>query len=427
MSADINITLMAYVKANAMDKLVYITLISLFFPINIMLMGRDALTTGTLCIMILFAYGFIKKQYELTKLDFVVFLLIVSATISTIYAISNHLLEENGPALRQLVNFASALLLFVAIKNSRQKYLDDEEQRSEYIEKLLGLIVILVASNVVIALAIKYFPAIEPFFKIFYGRESDELAIIGSEEIERLSNFLLNSEQMAEIAASLIPFAIYMISKKEKNSWYFVMFIFMIGILMSVTRSGIVLAVAGVLITLLYFSNKKTGVVIACACVSVAILTGVYLIKPEVFKDIAARFASAKQAYSSSGEIVSTINRDNFPVIWADVNENLTLFGHSLTRIDHHNLLLTTLHQLGIIGTLLFLSVFLYPAVKLLKSVIDKTNSNRDLIFVLTLSLTLFMINEMKFEFTRTASYQQIWWTVLALCCTATENIRKRK
>jgi hypothetical protein len=72
-------------------------------------------------------------------------------------------------------------------------------------------------------------------------------------------------------------------------------------------------------------------------------------------------------------------------------------------------------YQKGILGAALFFSVLLFPLIRLVGAMQSQTHRNKELVFACLLSMFLFLVNETKFEFTRHASYQQIWWGIMAL------------
>ncbi len=135
---------------------------------------------------------------------------------------------------------------------------------------------------------------------------------------------------------------------------------------------------------------------------------------PKIVNNMMLRFADAASTYhSKKSTIFEVVNRDNFPDFLQEVVSHLSLFGNSLARVDYHNLFLTTVHQLGILGSLLFFVVLLAPLVRIIanmKAIIGKPLVISSLIF-----LVIFFINETKFEFTRNSSYEQICWVVFAV------------
>jgi len=100
---------------------------------------------------------------------------------------------------------------------------------------------------------------------------------------------------------------------------------------------------------------------------------------------------------------------------WDLVVSNVTLFGKGISEFHFHNLYLTTIYQKGVLGMTLFFIVLLFPVISLAGAMNSHDHGNKELVFACMLSLFLFLINETKFEFIRHASYQQIWWGIIAL------------
>ena len=250
------------------------------------------------------------------------------------------------------------------------------------------------------------------YVQAFYATEQETLLTGG---IERGRSILFSPEQFGELLGALSSIVVYR-SLKEKNPlWYLCLLLFAVGLVLSATRSGIILAVAGVGITLVYHLRQNFLKVSALATACLAALLVVMFYAPAYLGDVYERFAVTNTYAATGASWVSIINRDKFPEIWQEVMRNLTPFGHSLFRVDYHNLFFTTFHQLGYIGSLLFFWVLLYPGIMLFKAYVRGSTADRGLIFSCLLAMMLFMVNEAKFEFTRVTGYQQVCWGLFAI------------
>ncbi len=413
---------------------VYVTLFSLFFPIHLQFMGRDAMTTGTICIGILYLTylieSFKRRNFIKERFDFWIYLLVLFGAISIIFAIWTGMLEKDqiGHAVRQHVSFFSAILFFLVIKNYRQdNFQSYSKSYNNHFEKLLSLFLLFISLHILLSIGVKFFPSLGSYYKIFLSRDIDVFDIYGRGKLERITSFVFTPEIYGEIIAVLSPIVLYKILKSRNMIWVFCLLLFSYGEILAVTRSGILLFIFGVIFSLLYHFRTNFGKTYA---LTYFLSTGLFLLiyfYPAIFGDLFLRFGGFIEDYKSSGNILKAINRPGFPDIWDYVISNLTLFGHSMARVDFHNLFFTTLHQLGIFGTFLFFTVLLYPAVRLIKSTNKSTSANTALTFSCLLSIGLFLINESKFEFTRHAGYQQICWGLFATYYLVSKNPLQKK
>jgi hypothetical protein len=431
--------ILLYVDVN-ISKMTYYVIISIFFPIYIQLIGKDALTTGTLFVFILYiAYiteGVKNGTSFYTKCDLLVYALLIIGLLSTAVAMRNGFLEsiQHGPAIRQYVSFVSSLLFFVVLKNhglTERKYALSNNAFDAHIENLLSLFILLISMQVVFSIIANYFPPFESFLSLFGGHPSDslidvpQLDLLGTES--RASTKVVTPEQFGEILAFLSPIVVYKVIKHNSHLWILCLIIFILGVLLSITRSGIILFITGVSVTLLYSlkENFRKTFLVICGLFFTSLL--IILAFPSIIEPVLIRFNLAKEAYSSSGGVFSTINRDNFPEFMDYVIMHISLFGNSLYRNDFHNLYMTILHQLGIVGSVTFFSILLLPFLKLLIRFFDNdTIKNELLIFSCIVSMLIFLVNEFKYEFNREASYQQMCWGIFAIYyLVATNNKNK--
>lgn len=402
--------------------MIYITIFAIFFPIHIPFMGRDALTTGTVIIFLLFLKYFIESLKERNfikeKLDLWIYLLIICGGISVFFPIFTGVFEKEqiGHVVRLYFAFFASMLFFLVIKNYGQTVIQfNSGFNTNYIEKVLSIFLILVSVHILISISIKYFPSLGSVFKIFYPRNIEVLEFTrgGRVEIARVSSFVFTPEQYGEFLAMLSPIVLYKIYKFRNLFWGFCFLLFSIGLISVVTRSGIILFVAGVIFSLLYHARHKFFKTVVLTYVLLSILGMVLYFKPSIFGDVFMRFEDTSDRYTSGMSMFDVINRSRMPGNFAIAISNLSLFGKGEAEWHFHNLFLTTLHTKGIIGAILFFTVFFYPIACLMKAFTGNKAVNRTLVFACLLSMGLFLVNEMKYEFTRMASYQQICWGIL--------------
>lgn len=403
-------------------KLTYFTLVFLFFPIFIPFMGNDAITTGTICIFVLFVKylddSFRFRNTIKENFDYWIYLLIIIGAISVLspYLAGTLESEQMGRAIRKFFVFLSALLFFLVVKNSQTNNTGHVSQvDNEHIEKLLSLFLILVSVHILISVLIKLIPATGAAFQPFLSTHVESgLYIHGINDIARIKSFIMTPEIYGEFLAVLCPIVFYKIFRFNKPIWFVCLCLFALGEIFSVTRSGIVLFVFGGLCCLVYYAKINIGRAVAAGYVLMIALLIILFVKPSFFEDVQKRFHTSIETYQSDGRIYEVLNRRVYLDAWETTRSNLTWFGNALTEFNFHNLLLTTIHKNGLIGASLFLIVLFYPFIRLMKSYKSDFYINRPLLFACILSVILFLINEMKFEFYRGSSYDQILWGLFA-------------
>ncbi|MCK4788187.1 MAG: O-antigen ligase family protein, partial [Desulfobacteraceae bacterium] len=390
-----------------------------FFPVQIPFLGRDALTSGTICIFLFFLKylldSFFQRNFIKERYDYLVYTLILFGALSIIYPLVSGDLHggQTGHALRQYVSFFSAILFFIMLKSIRP---GRQEAVSEQVEKLIGFFILLVALHVLISFLVKMVPSLGFLFNIFLPRDVESFDSVQREGMQRIGSFVFSPEKYGEILAALSPVVMYKIYKFRNPVWICCLFLFALGLIVSVTRSGILLFLAGISLSMLYHFKKKIGKTLLLANLGLAMFFLVAFFKGDLLDDVFTRFAVAANTYSSTGNIVETMNRGGvFYDAWDLVVSNVTLFGNGITEFNFHNLFLTTIYQKGVLGMALFFIVLLIPVISLAGAMKSPDHGNKELVFACLLSLFLFLVNETKFEFTRDSSYQQIWWGIIAL------------
>lgn len=414
-----------------MEDFVYLTIISLFFPIYLQFLGRDALTTGSVCILLLFLkytiLSFWKKHLITENYDILIYLLITLGTASTLFALTDGTLSklDAGRAVRQYVGFLTSLLLFLVVKNdilTNNRRSKDDSISTDYPQNIMSLLIILIALQILLSLTAKFFPMIGHLLSFFLSKPEDiqELTGIG-DEVPRLATLVFSYEQLAELLAMTIPLVLYKIYNHFSTIWITILVLYCIGILLTITRSGILLFFIGLSISSLFYLKTniaKTTLMIIFTLIAITLF--IYL-SPKTATNIFTRFYEAADEYEGSHNIFQSMNRGFLPDVFNYVFINISFIGHSLLRpvfnnLYFHNLYLTTLHQLGVFGSLLFFLILFKPLIQLCKAFKYTSSSQHKILFIsCLLAMTLFFINEFKFEFTRDSSSQQIYFVLFAL------------
>jgi len=130
---------------------------------------------------------------------------------------------------------------------------------------------------------------------------------------------------------------------------------------------------------------------------------------------------------SRNVDLITILNRDLvWPIAFNLTRNTISLFGHGPVQAyvlgfpvyNFHNLYLSLLFQFGIIGSIVFVC-FLGTLAKRLFTITRRLKQKRGIDYLLAvaclLSLMMFVINEIKFEFNRSDSYQQFVWCIFSI------------
>ncbi len=411
--------------STSIEKLIYFTIFSVFFPIQIRLFGSDALTSGSIFIFILCLRYFIevytKRSIFVDICDYYVYILIILSVLSVFIPFLEGELngEGLGQALRRCVAYVSSLLLFVIVKN--YEIVRDERCSSsiDYTERIISITLLLTSIHVCISIVVVLFPAVAPIFKIFLSKNVDTLEMVkdAKTEIVRIRSFVFSPEKYGEFLAATGPFIVYKIINTKSKIWYFCLAIFISGLISANTRSGIILFVLGIVLSLLFLKkssfSQRTVFFIFTISITIILIT----LQPKLIQDVFFRFNLAVESYNEGARFYEILNRGLWLEVYEVVISHLTILGNGISHFNYHNLYLSILHQRGILGLLFFVILILCVLKRLKYAYYSKDHpNNRNIVFTCFLFMVLFFINEMKFEFIRHSSYQQICWVALGVC-----------
>jgi O-antigen ligase len=395
-----------------------------YFPLALTFAGKDALSVSTLLIL-LFAVVFMVQKIRNHQsiggiTNCMVFSLMALAMISTLSVSPRALM---GPAVRSFTYFLSSLALFLYISNLN---FENNDQKNDFTEKYLSITLFMVCIQIIISFLIYKIPDLKVIFNIFtYPGETESLHFEGNYGLIRAKSLVFAPETFGEFIAVLSPIALYKIFYRNSFLYSIVFFILCLGVLFSATRSGIILLILATIVTSVY-NIKKIRFSALFLILFTIIGFGFFLAyHPDFTSSILTRFGESYDTFNRSGDIASSINRSG---IWNldYVVENINLLGHGLMppflygEVDFHfhNIFLTILFQLGIIGFIFFFALLLMILQRIFKAFYTPSYEiNRPLIFSFIVSLGVFMINELKFEFNRYEAYQQLCWGLFALYC----------
>jgi len=216
-------------------------------------------------------------------------------------------------------------------------------------------------------------------------------AIIGG--AIRVSSTFADPNTLAAYCASLIPFAIVMVHISNKNritQWrnLFILFGLVAMIISSVSKSGFLSMILGILLTLKFafmkFSIKqrvRMGIILTflIVCCVIFVLQRIDLI-------------SHRLSLGDSGHIAYTLSA------WNSFTEDLRLIGQGFGQYEYgsaHTIVLTALLELGILGAVLIFMITVQPLkyVKYLSRLSSRMNYDlriRNYFFLMSASLASF-------------------------------------
>lgn len=394
-----------------------------FFPVTLTIGGRDTLTTATFAIFwtmfLLLFRCLLKPSVKAEKV-----LLIWMAVLFFIAAIG--VFRWHGiyfaKEVRHFVNFCSSGILFLILVNAPGLY---GFNRIAFAKKLLAVVIWIVAVHLLIGIAVYHWPDVGKLFSVFLVRTKEAVAIKTVGGYERISSLIMSSEGIGEIISVLIPFVIFL-ACEEKRKYWLVYGVMVLGLIMANTRAGVILfVVANAAMFVFYRFKVKRSIVCAWAII-ILFSIPILIFHSQVVQEATERMNEIREKVVQQDNIVEILNRTT---VWYDAWDvtvsNLSLFGNGpapshvvgLNDRNMHSLLLTLVYQFGIVGAVLYLSLFLYILFKLIyprSSQYDLYYKN--LRFTCILSILIFFLNEIKFEFNRGDSYQQMIWVIFAIC-----------
>ena len=378
-----------------------LTCVAITFPITFRFMEQDAMTTGTLLILLLFTYTWSilnKKKISDNDSQFIFRILLILVIISIAGMVSKTPAAYYGSAVRHLVDFIFSVLLFFVIVKSDLLF-DVKSSRKQYIDNILTILILIVSLHIILSIVFFFSPDFQQYFSIFFHREQTHL---GHHFNVKMGVF--------DRGASIFT-------------------LFFLGLLISGTRSAAIIVLFE-LIFMLYITRSKEFIW-KKTTISFLILILCIIASPvvnNVLDIIKSRFLDTMVLVQSKADYVTVMNRSGvWEGAWHTTWRTLSLIGHGPVQAyvigmnrgysNFHCLYMTLVFQFGIIGSLIFCTFFYYLMKRMVLQ-LKKLNKDNQL-YVLTgsciLSLGTFLINEIKFEFNRGDSYQQIVWIVFAV------------
>ncbi len=401
------------------------------FPITLQFMGRDALTTGTLLIFLLFIWNMttLKSQQRYNKntknvCNITAILVLIAIIGVTTKTPSGYY----GTAIRHFINFYSSVIIFMIVIQTA--YLKEiENNYEEYIEKILSLLILICTLHILLSILLYIYPNIQYIFKIFFHRTQTHLGnhISKNGGFERATSIFTGGEELGELLAILTPFYFYKAFKN--NKFVLLLPILFIGLMISGTRSAAILAIIESIVFFLFTRSNKFLVkkLVIVAFVLFFLVIGWNFIS-SIIGILINRFHESSMNIRNEAEFSTIMNRGPiWEAAWDTTWRTFSLLGHGPIQAsalgmnggmpNFHCLYLSLLFQYGIIGFFIFIRffIFLYQSLILKLRQLDKEHSFYPLVLANILSLTAFLINEGKYEFNRGDSYQQFMFVIFAI------------
>ncbi len=410
-----------YFKTSHVNR-IYLLIFSIGIPLPIMALGRDLGTLPTFLILItVFVLNFVRliKKEELNYggMESLVLVMIFWGLVCFLLGSKAYIIT----GFRYYLIFLSGLLIFLLIIKFNEA---EEKVKFIFSEKFLNVIFLLVIIQIIIGTIIYFIPEIGKIFSIFTPRSLEGIeAVVTDRNVLRLKSLIAGPEGMGELIAVLSPLVLYKYFKTSKLIYLITMFLFMFCQVLTGTRSTTLLCIFGIMVTLSYYVKTKNfaKIIIFFGCLIIFVLISC-VIFTHIYSDLFYRFTLLQNNLQRGYGFAAAINRDT---VWLDALTNIkktTLLGTGFlpphyylgTEGNFHNLYLTVIFRMGWLGAGFFF-IFLFLIIfRLLKAFFSKNAFfSKDLIFCSTLGMFLFLINEIKFEFNRHASYQQLILVIL--------------
>lgn len=389
-----------------------------FFPVLVSVAGRDAFSTATFLILLTALFYLWRMVLCFREEPWPPLLgwalpLLAIALGGTLAAPRSHW----GLEMRHLLNLAAGLALLLMLVQA-PKF--TEIPAAKLARAVLIWVLILTVFQVLLGLAAFYLPHTADWFRLFLNRTQEELSISANQynDIVRLQTLVLSAEALGELLAMLMPLALYF-ALTGRSRWWLAVGALWIGLFYANTRSGLLLAgFATAIIVPIWLPRMRLrdGFMF---CVLAPLAAGLFLAwKPEVGRAVLIHLDQAWQIAQEGGHWIEVVNREDvWPDSWHTVLHFMNLFGNGpapaigLGRAEFqmHSLYMTLLYQYGWVGALWYLCLFPALFFRLMRP-----GRDRAFRLICALSLSLFLINEIKYEFNRHDSYQQIIWALLA-------------
>lgn len=383
------------------------------FPIHIRIMDHDAFTITTVLIILFFSLEVFKGNIEFNKVGkavfFFIFIFFLANTLSLLQLRGSELFIN----MRPYMGFLSALMLFYLVVNIIKT--------THEFNGLLVIIYVFLITQLVISLLVisKY----DMRFLAIFATRQNEFWIT----THRAAGLIHDYELLAEWYAVFIPFALWLLFTKGQK-WLHALgvILLLIGIVVTATRGAFLSLAVGVLVFLFFIPGKTIRQRAKYFFATLSVIIASWFIIGLVAKDFRERFVdrfdAAVVSYQRGSSLTEVMNRKEIWDSYIDKHLAFALIGtgqRDATMGNLHSLYFTLLYQTGLLGLLSFVGLLIAIIIQLIHRFTHSRDLQQKLIIALSLSaLIIFIIDEIKIEYTRSAYCMQYAWLCIALMMT---------
>lgn len=417
------VALRGSVRAQALMILLFIT-----FPVTLGFAGQDALTTGTLVILLCLGLNTITARATWTQHDrLVIGLLLGIILIAALGAITGGGATYWGQELRQWLSLVAGVGGFLLVVGWARAA---GTGAARVIDGVIAALLWVIALHVVLSLVFQALPDMQQHFSIFLytGQQSFTGAVEG--QYTRATTVFASGEGFGEILLLVFPLCIYRLFRSNLVVYLPLTLLFVVGVVATATRSAILLVALQVILfglVLLFrrVTRLRSIVVLGLAVIAVVAFSPLYA---SAITDSMERLDVSVTSLQTGSSLMTAVNRSEvWPNAFAVTSQHISLFGHGPVQafildigepFNFHNLYLTLIFEFGVLGTAVWLVFFVQLGARLLsalRKIRFRTDPGALLLTACLISLLSFLLNEIKFDFNRADSPQQLVWLVFAV------------
>ena len=417
------VALRGSVRTQAFVLLLFIT-----FPVVLRFAGSDALATGTLVILLCLALNMVSARAVWTREDRLVIALLVGImVVAGIGAVSGGGGAYWGQELRHWLSLAGGVAGFLLVIGWARAAGDDA---GRVIDVAMGALVGVLALHVVLSLVLQRWPGMEHYLSVFMYTGQQSLTEGAGGEYTRATTIFARGEGFGELLLLVFPFSLYKLFRSSLAVYLPLTLLLLGGVVASGTRSAILLvSLQLVLFGLVVLSRRVTRarsmVVLGFAALAILVFAPLFASSVQASMQ---RFDLSAAALEGGSGLTAVLNRS---LVWPNAiqvtTHHISIFGYGPVPAyalgigepyHFHSLYLTLIFEFGILGTAVWMTFFIQLGARLFAA-LGRTKFRSDpdalLLTACLISLFCFLLNEIKFEFNRSDSFQQFVWLVFAV------------
>lgn len=409
---------------------IYSMLFILLLPVPNSLFGHDIMLFIVIWVFLIIFISMIEKFNRRSRsisdgIEKLIYLL----SFLTLFTLFSSAGESNFLlGVRQYLIFLIGIGMFLYLVKAP---IDNYIEESKMLEIIMDLTLLLTFLNIITVFFVSRFPVLGSFLQNISSSQDDISFSSLTDGVSRLRFFMAGPEGTGELLAVLSPLAIYKYLTKNKIIYVIVYAVFFMANILTATRSTILLFIMGSLVTCL-FCWKWQAVNVVKLGFSLSVLMLIFiLIKPDFIEGALHRFSLVKTNVKEFADISYVLNRE---IVWREGLaglRNAGFLGQGFIPPDHsgeikvnfHNLYLTRIYQIGWIGALIFFIIWVLIYLRLWR--MQTRQIDRQKIFLLRcfmVALTILLVNEMKYEFTRYPRFEYLYLFLFGIAYRLSRN-----